>query len=253
MNLAEKMSIFILLLLTSAPISPAVPGRLFIWNVGQGQWITWKLEDRCLHFDMGGELAPFHHLRQHCGSRSNILYLSHADLDHIRFIPWGKRNLPELCMVTFPREPLSGKKLWFISHLKKCANLTEKRVVEVEFASKIDARQPPLSANGLSRVFLLHGHWGSALLPGDSTYDAEKRWAPLIRPYSVHHLVLGHHGSLTSTSPLLLEKLSNLKVTYGSSRRKRYGHPHSAVVRRLQKKSLPLLLTEKWGHISFDL
>jgi competence protein ComEC len=92
------------------------------------------------------------------------------------------------------------------------------------------------------------------LAPGDSPRDEEKKW--------IHHfaglervrvLVLGHHGSRTSTSQDLLAKLSGVRVAIASARFRRYGHPHTEVVRELAQRKISLLRTEEWGTIHMRL
>jgi competence protein ComEC len=66
-------------------------------------------------------------------------------------------------------------------------------------------------------------------------------------------LVLGHHGSRTSTSSLLLDHLPRLTAAVSSARFRKYGHPHARVRRDLAKRHIPLLRTEEWGNLHFEL
>ena len=106
--------------------------------------------------------------------------------------------------------------------------------------------QTGISANDLSWVQFDSGF----LLPGDSTKSAEKIWSNDFKNISeTKVLVLGHHGSRTSTSAALLNKLPHLQMTIASARKARYGHPNTEVLQRLRIKKTPVLKTEDWGSI----
>jgi competence protein ComEC len=68
----------------------------------------------------------------------------------------------------------------------------------------------------------------------------------------VRWLVLGHHGSRTSTSDNLLRSLPSLRLTIASARHAKYGHPHSEVLQRLRFYRVPVLSTEDWGSIEIE-
>lgn len=102
--------ILIFIIFSGVQISSGRPSRLYIWDVGQGQWVTFAQTHSCTHFDMGGEYAPKKYIKKLCQNKFNYLYLSHADTDHIKFIYWSKKNLTSLCLMDLPREILSPKK-----------------------------------------------------------------------------------------------------------------------------------------------
>jgi competence protein ComEC len=91
------------------------------------------------------------------------------------------------------------------------------------------------------------------LIPGDSTAPQEKIWSYHGNMQKTGFLLLGHHGSRTSTSEELLSQLPHLKVAIASARFARYGHPHLEVVRRLKKYHVALLKTEDWGNLWFEI
>jgi competence protein ComEC len=88
------------------------------------------------------------------------------------------------------------------------------------------------------------------LIPGDSPSQKEKIWAKNILPNNkIEILILGHHGSKTSSSEVLISRLSHLKMAIASSRSKKYGHPHKKVIERLKKHRLNVIRTEDWGTL----
>jgi competence protein ComEC len=103
-------------------------------------------------------------------------------------------------------------------------------------------------SNELSQVFLAAGF----LLPGDSTKKEELAWGSLLPQGLPRVLILGHHGSRTSTSEFLLNHLPLLKLAISSARWRRYQHPHAQVLALLRKHKIPILRTEDWGSVWFE-
>jgi len=225
---------------------------LYIWSVGQGSWAT-AVEGRvCYHFDMGGEKTTFKKIKKLCGHRKNFLMISHSDKDHISFIWWGLKNLPHLCLLTTPRETLTAYAKKTLSQISACRNSTAKNIMfqELQFQPQVVTDK-----NYLSRVFVLRGARRDVLIPGDSTSEAEKLWVSKISPeFSIKLLLLGHHGSRTSTSDILVKKLQPaLKFAVASARKRRYGHPHPIVIDRLKSNGVSATSTETWGTIIYEL
>lgn len=224
-----------------------VRNQFILWNVGQGQWITVLSQDRCLHFDFGGERTP-QELLALCQHRLNELYLSHWDWDHWSGIYFLKRNFLKLCHHSWPPWALDKRKLNQKKKIEKAilaippCSIKEVQRLTVNAASK--------TSNSSSQVFL---YKEAFLIPGDSPISEEKKWAAGVDFKQTEVLVLGHHGSLTSSSDFLLRKLPKLKMALASAREAKYGHPHAKTLHRLKKKKTPVLRTEDWGHIFLEI
>lgn len=233
--------------------------QFLVWNVGQGQWTTLITSQECLHFDMGGEFFPKAALRNHCSQKTNFLFLSHLDKDHIQFIPWGIKNLPRLCLWKWPTEILHNPE-WkkkaspFLKNLTSCQRHQKPRTSKIfEWSSSISKYLNTKIRNELSFVYTVHWTKEVFLIPGDSTKSAEKFWATRIKSLKIKKLILGHHGSNTSTHFYLLNHLPLLRQAIASARKRRYGHPHPLVELRLKKQGAALLKTEDWGSLSFQI
>jgi competence protein ComEC len=197
---------------------------------------------------MGGERSPLPRLRRLCSGKTNIISLSHWDLDHVGFALRAKKILAKACIETPPLGRASPRKRKILTMYPPCAATSASPVKELTHFSSADLQQ---NTNDLSHVFLVAKN---LLIPGDSTAKQEKIWiegagADLRR---AKFLLLGHHGSRTSTSEELLGRLRHLKTAVASARYAKYGHPHLEVVRRLQKYHVPLLKTEDWGNLWFE-
>lgn len=236
--MASRAGIFLLLMLLAKPLAREAPTHWVVWNVGQGLWTTLVNGEGCWHFDMGGERAPWMPVMKLCREQRNFLHLSHWDSDHINFSGRASYFLPNLCRVNWPAGAPSDRKVKMVKRIAECLPM-KSSLVEWTPASFG-------SSNDSSSVIRVDG----IVVPGDSSKAAEKQWAfslPGISRTKV--LLLGHHGSRTSTSSLLLSRMPRLQMAIASARRRRYGHPHEEVQLLLRAFKVPLLNTEDWGHI----
>ncbi len=215
--------------------------QLVIWNVGQGQWITEVRDQYCSHYDLGGEKNPVVKVLRLCGQKINRLYITHWDWDHISFIKDFKLQARKICLAQKPFLP-DFKKEKLLSDLPPC----EKKGATVNILPFLKHGQK-LRPNDSSNVFLI-ADWG-VLIPGDSTTAQEKHWLQKIDEKKVRTLILGHHGSRTSSGEELFKQLKHLKLTASSSRFAKYHHPHPLIVKRIQFHRIPLLTSETWGDI----
>ena len=216
-----------------------------VWNIGQGQWVTHITSTQCRHFDAGGEIGSFKRIKRLllnvCGSKKNELLLSHWDSDHFFNIPSLARAVPSLC---WRHHTHFGEKK---AQAQKILSL---KISECAVSEELPMWQPATArtTNESSAVFAEQ----NVLLPGDSPITQEKLWAhQLAEVDSAKVLILGHHGSRTSTGRELLAQLPRLSFSVSSARYERYRHPHPDTVKRLQEFKIPLLKTEDWGNIWF--
>lgn len=222
-----------------------------VWNIGQGLWTTAVSSSLCEHYDVGGE--TFHAgtvLRNTCNNKKNRVHFTHWDLDHINLVGKLLRWLPHACLETPPSGYGTLKKQLSLQKLPMCnksrTNEQKQHHHELKFIS--DFRRS--DSNSLSRIFISHHQ---VLIPGDSSTTMENIWIKQLGSIQPNILVLGHHGSKTSTGEALLKRLTPLRLSISSSRIQKYGHPHKQVIHRLHKHSVPMIRTEDWGHIAVQL
>lgn len=254
MNLIRALVVFGLIFFKIKPAeTPVYVDKWVIWNIGQGLWVTHVLSDECRHYDMGGEAGSFKTVKKRlilaCGKKLNRLHLSHWDYDHYLNIPFAARTLPRLCWQSFPARTPAKKSVGQVLALRLPA-CPPKPSLRPE--SAVRRWRPPAEAKGneSSGVYLE----SAVLLPGDSPLRQERLWVPVLADglSSVQVLILGHHGSRTSTGEPLLRRLPALRLAVASARYARYRHPHPQVRARLHAAHIPLLRTEDWGHIWFE-
>lgn len=238
------MKLFFVLIITfSGSLVTELPtGSYFVvWNVGQGQWATAIDPLHCYHFDMGGEFFPIQKIQKQCGNKENFIFLSHWDWDHIGGLKKLNKNVFAVspCIAIKPHTKTSKNKETLVKQWPACDEKKWKKIVDV-WTSHLSQ-----SSNESSSVF----GFQNLLIPGDSPLSQEAHWQskPWVTRKKV--LLLGHHGSNTSTSEDLLTALPQVHMSISSARWARYHHPHSEVEMRLRKAAIALLRTEDWGHI----
>lgn len=237
-----KTILFFIITLSATLTHHQKAGAFFvIWNVGQGQWATAITNQHCLHFDIGGEFFPLKKVKERCDQKENFIFLSHWDWDHIGGLQKLKKQkwADDFCIAILPQGPSSKRKMNLVHSFKKCPHQ--------RWQNLLATWSPPIggSSNELSHVIFFQG----VLLPGDSPLRQEKIWSLQRWVHKTKILLLGHHGSKTSTSDELIRKTPQLKLTISSARWARYKHPHSSIEIRLRKAQVPLLRTEDWGNI----
>lgn len=223
-----------------------------IWNVGQGLWQSYITPSKCYHFDLGGEQAPWSLINRNCKTKKNIIRISHWDWDHYSFLKPVIKKFQSVC---FSQKPIKDKKVRskkYISMIKACSK--PKLLASLQSFRPSKAVRSQLSqqhgSNSNSEVIIFK----EFLLTGDSPKEIEKLWIQRLNFKKVQKLIVGHHGSKTSTSMDLLMKLKKSNkffVGIVSARKKRYGHPHWSIVRKFKSINTPLISTEKWGHIIY--
>ena len=155
----------------------------------------------------------------------------------------GVVNVNQL-VITHPDNDHNGNQEFIEQrfHLKAITHKTE----PVVLADTILDKQSFPKGNENSRILVLPYN---VLITGDAYQSQEEIIAKnhLVGCLSV--LKLGHHGSKTSTSDILLDA-TRPKYVVISSKKSTYGHPHQQVLRKLHNRRIPYLHTETHGDIT---
>jgi competence protein ComEC len=240
MNLAPFIFLICFFKMTLAQ-APHHEDYFVVRYVGQGLWTTRIQNDLCEHYDFGGEIFMTAPLKKkfisQCFNKLNILHLSHSDWDHYAFLELIVNNSKKVCWGTRPPEPLK-KEPYGVPYCDQHSN----QILFYDSSSR--------TKNDRSVIQLVN----SILIPGDSSIKMEKTWSSHLqtRKKSIKYLLLGHHGSRTSTGDNLLRQLTQLKLGIASARFQKYRHPHIEVTKKLREHKVPLIKTEDWGDIRID-
>ena len=227
-----------------APPRP-VPGQfeLMALDVGQGSAVLVRTAGHSLLFDTGPRYGPDSDagervvlpLLRALGERLDAVVVSHRDSDHAggaqavraahpqaRWLSSFSAQAPERC-VAGQRWAWDG------------VGFEVLRPLPEDYGPD---GQGLLSSNAMSCVLRVTSAHHSAWLGGDIDATREVQLA-LARPDDRATVLLApHHGSLTSSSPVLLNTLQPRWVLVQSGYRNRFGHPAPAVLERYAQRNI---------------
>jgi competence protein ComEC len=237
----------LLLLLPALLFTPARPApgqfELLALDVGQGSAALVRTASHSLLFDTGPRFGPESDagervvlpLLRALGERLDAVVVSHRDSDHAGGADAVRSAHPQArWLSSFSADAaqrcVAGQQ-WEWDGVR----------FEVLRPSPEDygpEGQGLLGTNAMSCVLRVTGAQHSAWLGGDIDAAREVQLA-LARPNDRATVMLApHHGSLTSSSPVLLNTLQPRWVLVQSGYRNRFGHPAPAVLDRYRQRGL---------------
>ena len=186
--------------------------------------------------------------------------ISHTDADHAGGLPALMRNFR---IKRFDYSPSGAH----IKTLEKLRELAQSRKITENAMSAgmeekignvvIKAIHPPAgsgfkSSNENSLVFHLTYERFTALLTGDLEISGEFDILRRVEELNAQLLKVGHHGSRSSTSDLLLEKTAPRWAVISAGRNNTYGHPSPDVTARLDKHKARTFVTMNHGAVTYE-
>ena len=106
-----------------------------------------------------------------------------------------------------------------------------------------------VSANNASIVARLHHGETAFLFTGDAEAAAESAMIASGQPLTACVLLVGHHGSNTSTTDAFLAAIAPTAAVIQSGVNNRHGHPHINVLTRLAAHNVTVFRTDELGTI----
>ncbi len=230
---------------------PSVPeneAAVTVWDAGQGLSVSVQTANHHLLFDTGTALAAQTGIVPSLNAagvrRLDKLVLSHHDSDHDGgFQAVGK----------IPNGGIYAGQPEFYEGARHCA---EQRWqwdgVDFEFLRPSERKN--IDDNGKSCVLRVVAGGAALLVTGDLDTKGE---AELVKKYGSNLysqvLVLGHHGSNTSSSGVFLNAVSPEYAVASSGYANAYKHPTEAVQNRVRAHGIKLLRTDLSGALQFGL
>jgi competence protein ComEC len=107
--------------------------------------------------------------------------------------------------------------------------------------------------NNDSLVMRLEFGKASALLEGDAEAPSEREMVTHKRVATATLLKVGHHGSMTSTTPEFLAAVSPREAVISVGHRNTFGHPRFEVLERLEQAKVKTFRTDREGAETFVL
>jgi competence protein ComEC len=89
----------------------------------------------------------------------------------------------------------------------------------------------------------------SLILPGDIGREGEQAILGRLEPGRLYVLKAPHHGSNTSSTQQLIDRLKPAAVIFSCGRDNRFGHPHPAVVGRYRASGAEIFSTSEDGAV----
>ena len=239
--------------------------KLINLDVGQGLAILIETREFFVVYDTGNAfidsdsaqqiIIPYLRLKPH--KKVHTIVISHADKDHI-----GGLNslLQKTTMTALLINDLNALKkhveiMQINQHQQQSCYAKSWQLDEVVFnifPEIVTEENGRLSRNDSSCILKITSPYGAVLLPGDIERGAEHY---LVEKYkenlSVDTLVVAHHGSKTSSTPVFLNAVNPKHAIISAAYFSPYGHPHKNVQQRLKKYSDEVLSTARSGSIQF--
>ncbi len=242
-------------LVWNAVAHPALQSRVSLLPVTGGASVLVQNHGRTALLDGGRSRLEADRLLSDIRiGRLDMVVATHTDEDHIGGLVRVLRRHPT-GILAFPRWMLSAPET---VPLLRAARRSGAAVVPLLQGSgltfgELEVRGiwPPLHPRGLSEndrslvlLALLGGH--SALIPADTTSAVEARYTT--PPPVAGLLVVPHHGSRSSCSELLLDRVRPHVALIPAGPGNRYHHPHMETLLRLRRARIPFLVarTSPW-------
>jgi competence protein ComEC len=233
--------------------------RVTVLDVGQGQCILVQHGKRTYMVDCGGDLTEktadlaAQALLSQGVFEIDGLILTHYDMDHagaaemfLSRVPAKRLYLPDILDNNGIRKSLNKKYKDRICWVQK-----EKFIRDTNFLLSLYPADTTDKGNESCLGVLFQVEKCDILITGDMGTVAEKALLERSDLPELDLLVVGHHGSASSTSFALLSKTQPKAAVISVSEKNRFGLPSGDVLRRLEMFGVKVLRTDKQGTIIF--
>ena len=231
-------------------------------DVGQGDAIVLRIEDKAVLIDSGNRGKPVVTQLKMLGVDTlNLAVASHPHADHIGSMKAVLSSVPVQNYLDngMPHTTQTYRSL--LTHLEQHTEtnyITATAGQEFAFGSSatltvLFPASPQLKGtrsdlNSNSVVLLLKHNKVQMLFTGDAEAVTEQRLIAAGLP-NVELLKVGHHGSKHSSLPNFLQALSPKIAVISAGKENRYGHPHPDTLARLATVGAQVYRTDLSGHI----
>lgn len=239
------------------------------FNVGQGSMCYLKCGQKNILFDCGSTktTTAYYAMDNFLVSRNisviHAIYISHFHADHANALADLIENYS---VENVYYTPVSDSVNLF-NEIQSMANANGTKLkavyandiieyddfsVEVIYPNKESSNSDELNLNAKSTVYKVEANGKAYLFMGDSGSVAEEYITDSDSLNDIYLLVVGHHGSKTSTSEELVKEIMP-EISVISSKKSVYGHPADTVIEILKQFNSRILITEKLGAIKIKI
>lgn len=234
-----------------------------VLDVGQGLSVLINCDNHYMLYDGGnGDYSSFlvSYLSKNNITNFDYVFASHYDADHISGLVGVIYNY-SISQLIAPNYTASSR--IYNSFIKaintKGISITYPTVGTTYplGSAKIQILAPNSPAyeseNDYSIVVKITFGGSSVLITGDATQYSENEMLNNQFNLNSDILVVGHHGSSSSTSSQFLNAVNPQYAVISCERNNSYGHPASDVLERLVSKNITVLRTDLAGTIAFTI
>lgn len=208
------------------------------------------------------ELLPF--LRDHGVGRLDYVVMTHPDQDHVGGLPTLLEAMPVNAWVdpVVPTTNQSYERALTLVADKGIEPIRARRGMSLDLGPGVGVEilwpidSPALDSGAQSdnnSSVVVKITWGdvSFLVTGDAETPAERQMVDLEQDEDLRStfLVVGHHGSSSSTSAVFLDTVSPEVALIPVGLNNQYGHPSDQVIQRLRMRNIPIYRTDLDGRI----
>ena len=230
--------------------------KLIVFDVGQGLSVYGSAEKVAWLYDTGakfrsgfslGDAVVAKNILALNGKKLDILFVSHSDNDHAGGEQGLRRKVTPLASYAGqPNQAYHSDCHEIIGWHKLGEGNNRWRVFNYNLENASD--------NNHSCVVQIEMSGKRILLPGDIDSRAEALLMSLYgEELKSDVLVVGHHGSKSSSSSAWLIQVEPKLAIVSSGFNNRFKHPHPTVVNRFQQLSIPFYNTADSGAIEIEL
>lgn len=229
----------------SESIVVELPYRKGIFMIDAGEEMNFY-EDELQHRNFNNVIKPY--LWSKGIAKIDALFISHFDLDHSGSAEKVVETFKPKYVFTHP----------FIEHdQSKIIKLSQGMKIQINGAN-IEVLSPKLNdkyinENDSSLVLLFEVNDFLTLFTGDISKQIEERIVQEKLLPQIDLLKVAHHGSQTSTSEILVNKLKPKYAMISLGENNIYQHPHQEVIDTLDKNNVYIFRTDLHGQISIKL
>lgn len=190
-------------------------------------------------------------------TKLDIVIGTHPDADHIGGLDTvidnldiGKVYLPKVSTNTKTYESLLNsikKKGLKVTTAKAGVKLNWDEDVQVEMLAPVKSYED--NNNNSAVVRLAYGA-NAILLTGDAEAQSEKDMIASKAELSADLMLVGHHGSNSSTTEAFLNKVKPKMAVIQVGKGNKYGHPKEKVLQRLEKHGVKVYRNDEQGTIA---
>lgn len=220
-----------------------------VYDVGQGLAVLIATQNHALLFDTGKEntvSSLISSLYANNIKRLDMLVLSHNDNDHD-----GGRNAIQAAFK--PKTIVAGETDAYDFPVSHCTSGTSWEWDGVWFEWLTPKTDENAAGNDKSCVLRVLANGYALLVTGDLSQKYEQK---LVEQYDDNLysqvLILGHHGSKTSSSSLFLDSVRPDYAIVSASFANAYFHPHPSVLKRLNQRNISVYRTDYQGALRLN-